>query len=135
MPPKRKGKAVKKKAAAAAAAPDPDLEALSVPPPDPEEPEDSGSDETQSQPLTQTSKRKAPQKLPLKLSETQEDEVFEWVQAHPELYDKSHPSFLKREVKATLWREKAADMGLKEVDGEYTFFKYFSHFFFLEIKT
>lgn len=65
-------------------------------------------------PATGASKEKRP---PLKLDLEQEGVVFEFVEAHQELYSKGHPDFLKTGHKLALWQQLADTLKVTDSDG------------------
>ena len=54
----------------------------------------------------------------LKLTIEQDSTVFDYVEAHQELYNKGHPDFLKTGQKLALWESLAESLKATEYDGE-----------------
>lgn len=54
---------------------------------------------------SQTSRR--PRMPPIYLNQEDQDDVIDWYQSHPCLYDKGHPEYKLIQMKTTLWNEKA----------------------------
>lgn len=75
-----------------------------------------GTDDRQrvDDPPTGASKEKRP---PLRLDLEQEGVVFEFVEAHQELYSKGHPDFLKTGHKLALWQQLADTLKATDFDG------------------
>ena len=63
-------------------------------------------------------KPKTPRRVGLKLSEDKEVVVFEFVEAHPQLFDKNDPGFMKRGDKEALWKKCVEFHDVVESDGE-----------------
>jgi len=63
-------------------------------------------------------KAKTPRRVGLKLCEDKEVVVFEFVEAHPQLFDKNNPGFMKRGDKEALWKKCVEDHEIVESDGE-----------------
>ena len=54
---------------------------------------------------------------PLKLRIDQEEAVFDFVEAHQELYSKGHSNFLKTGHKQALWQQLAETLEATDFDG------------------
>lgn len=63
-------------------------------------------------------KAKTPRRVGLKLSEAKEVTVFEFVEAHPQLFDNNNPGFMNRGDKEALWKKCVEDHEIVESDGE-----------------
>ena len=63
-------------------------------------------------------KAKTPRRVGLKLPEDKEVVVFEFVEAHPQLFDKNNTGFMKRGDKEALWKKCVEDHEIVQSDGE-----------------
>ena len=111
---KRKGGSRKTAAAAAVSAQDEEPERVEEGPQVTQGAQGTDDRQRVDAPPTGASKEKRP---PFKLDLEQEEVVFEFVEAHQELYSKGHPDFLKTGHKLALWQQLADTLKATDFDG------------------
>lgn len=72
-------------------------------------PSTTGTQSTQPPP-----KKKRSRKAPIELTEKQKDDLVDWIQAHPEVWNQASEKWQKPPIRERLWQERADEMSAEE---------------------